>query len=67
MNLLAATTKNKKAINEVYNVVSNDRTSLNKLYQMIEEKLLKSIRGLEKKNQSTENLDLAMLDDYKLV
>ena len=49
MNLLAATTKNKKAINEVYNVALNDRTSLNKLYQMIEEKLLKSIHGLEKK------------------
>lgn len=50
MNLLAATTKNKKAINEVYNVALNDRTSLNKLYKMIEERLVKSIHGIKKKN-----------------
>ena len=56
MNLLAATTKNKKAINEVYNVALNDRTSLNKLYQMIEEKLLKSIRGLEKKKTNPQRI-----------
>ena len=49
MNLLAASTQNEEAINEVYNVALNDRTSLNELYQMIEERLVKSIEGLEKK------------------
>lgn len=49
MNLLAALTQNEEAINEVYNVALNDRTSLNELYQMIEERLVKSIEGLEKK------------------
>ena len=49
MNLLAATTRNEEALNEVYNVALNDRTSLNELYQMIEERLVQSIQGLEKK------------------
>ncbi|MBA33334.1 MAG: Vi polysaccharide biosynthesis UDP-N-acetylglucosaminuronic acid C-4 epimerase TviC [Candidatus Pelagibacter sp.] len=49
MNLLAATTQNEEALNEVYNVALNDRTSLNELYQMIEERLVQSIQGLEKK------------------
>jgi UDP-N-acetylglucosamine/UDP-N-acetylgalactosamine 4-epimerase len=50
MNLLAATTDNDKATDQVYNVALNDRTSLNKLYQMIEEKLIQRIQGLEKKD-----------------
>jgi UDP-N-acetylglucosamine 4-epimerase len=50
MNLLAATTDNNKATDQVYNVALNDRTSLNKLYQMIEERLIQRIEGLEKKN-----------------
>lgn len=49
MNLLAATTDNDEAIDQIYNVAVNDRTSLNKLYQMIEEKLIHRTKGLEKK------------------
>ena len=49
MNLLAATTDNEEATNQVYNVALNDRTSLNQLYQMIEERLIKRVEGLEKK------------------
>jgi UDP-N-acetylglucosamine/UDP-N-acetylgalactosamine 4-epimerase len=49
INLLAATTDNDKATDQVYNVALNDRTSLNKLYQMIEEKLIQRIEDLEKK------------------
>jgi UDP-N-acetylglucosamine/UDP-N-acetylgalactosamine 4-epimerase len=49
MNLLAATTDNDEATDQVYNVALNDRTSLNKLYQMIEERLIRRIQGLEKK------------------
>lgn len=40
MNLLAATTENDKAINQVYNVALNDKTSLNRLYQMMKERLV---------------------------
>jgi UDP-N-acetylglucosamine/UDP-N-acetylgalactosamine 4-epimerase len=49
MNLLAATTDNEDATDQVYNVALNDRTSLNKLYQMIEEGLIQRVQGLEKK------------------
>ena len=49
INLLAATTDNDKATDQVYNVALNDRTSLNKLYQMIEEKLIQRIEDLQKK------------------
>lgn len=49
MNLLAATTDNNKAIDQIYNVALNDRTSLNQLYQMIEERLIHRIKGLERK------------------
>jgi UDP-N-acetylglucosamine 4-epimerase len=49
INLLAATTSNDKATNQVYNVALNDRTSLNKLYQMIEDRLIKGTKGLKKK------------------
>ena len=49
MNLLAATTDNEEATNQVYNVALNDRTSLTKLYQMIEERLIERVEGLEKK------------------
>ena len=50
MNLLAAITSNAEAIDQVYNVALNDRTSLNQLYQMIENKLLERIPSLKKKN-----------------
>jgi UDP-N-acetylglucosamine 4-epimerase len=49
MNLLAATTDNDEATDQVYNVALNDRTSLNKLYQMIEDRLIQRTAGLEKK------------------
>jgi UDP-N-acetylglucosamine 4-epimerase len=49
MNLLAATTDNDGATDQVYNVALNDRTSLNKLYKMIEERLIQRTQGLEKK------------------
>ncbi len=49
MNLLAATTDNNEATDQVYNVALNDRTSLNKLYQMIEDRLIQRTQGLEKK------------------
>jgi len=49
MNLLAATTNNNDAIDQVYNVALNDRTSLNSLYQMIEDKLIQKTSGLKKK------------------
>jgi len=49
MNILAATTDNDEATNQVYNVALNDRTSLNKLYQMIEDRLIQRTEGLEKK------------------
>lgn len=49
MNLLAATTNNEEATNQVYNVALNDRTSLTELYQMIEERLMQRVEGLEKK------------------
>jgi UDP-N-acetylglucosamine/UDP-N-acetylgalactosamine 4-epimerase len=49
MNLLAATTNNDEATNQVYNVALNDRTSLNKLYQMIEERLIQRTDALKKK------------------
>ncbi len=49
MNLLAATTHDHVALDQVYNVALNDRTSLNKLYQMIEEKLRQRIPELKKK------------------
>ena len=49
MNLLAATTDNDEATDQVYNVALNDRTNLNKLYQMIEERLAQRISGLKKK------------------
>ena len=37
MNLLAATTENLEATNQVYNVAHNQRTSLNELYRLIKE------------------------------
>ena len=49
-NLLAATRDNNDAINQVYNIAVNDKTSLNKLYGMIEEILLEKNNNLEKKN-----------------
>ncbi len=49
MNLLAATTDNDKAIDQVYNVAVNDRTSLNDLYVMIEDRLIQRSEKLKRK------------------
>jgi len=40
MNILAATTEVSDAVNQVYNTALNDRTSLNELYDMIQNRLL---------------------------
>jgi UDP-N-acetylglucosamine 4-epimerase len=40
MNLLAAATANAKAVNQVYNVALNERTTLNELFAMLRECLL---------------------------
>jgi UDP-N-acetylglucosamine 4-epimerase len=49
MNILAATSDSDEATDQIYNVALNDRTSLNRLYQMIEEKLIQRNSGLKKK------------------
>lgn len=49
MNLLAATTDNVNATDQVYNVALGDKTSLNKLHEMIENRLIQKRKGLEKK------------------
>lgn len=41
-NLLAATTENSDAVNQVYNVALDDRTSLNRLFEMLREVLAES-------------------------
>jgi UDP-N-acetylglucosamine 4-epimerase len=46
MNLIAAMTGNDEATDQVYNVALNARTSLNELYQMIEDRLIERINGL---------------------
>jgi len=38
-NLLAATTLNEKALNQVYNIAFGQRTTLNRLYKLIKEKV----------------------------
>jgi UDP-N-acetylglucosamine 4-epimerase len=48
INLLAATSSD-EASNQIYNVALNDRTSLNKLYNMIEGRLIQRVEYLEKK------------------
>ena len=48
-NILAAMTENNEAIDQVYNVALNDRTSLNELHRMIEDKIIQRVQGLEKK------------------
>jgi UDP-N-acetylglucosamine/UDP-N-acetylgalactosamine 4-epimerase len=39
-NIAAATTDNKAALNQVYNIAAGERTSLNQLYAMLKERLL---------------------------
>ena len=45
-NLLAATTDNPEAANQVYNVALNDRTSLNRLFEMLRDALVTTQPGL---------------------
>ena len=47
INLLAATVENEDAVDNIYNVALNDRTTLNELHKMIYEKLLKRLKHLE--------------------
>ncbi len=47
-NLLAATTENPDAVNQVYNVAVGDRTTLNFLFDSIQDKLLKRLDSLDK-------------------
>ncbi len=47
MNLLAATTDNPDALNEVYNVALNDRVSLTELFDMIRDRLQQRVPGLK--------------------
>lgn len=49
MNLIAAMTDKDKSIDQVYNVALNDCTNLNQLYNMIEQRLICRVDGLEKK------------------
>ncbi len=50
MNILAATSNNQAAANQIYNVALNDSTSLNNLFKIIQEGLVKRIDGLQKKD-----------------
>lgn len=46
-NLLAALTENLEAVNQIYNVAINERTSLNQLYEMIRGLLLEKFPHLQ--------------------
>ena len=46
-NLLAATTENADAVAQVYNVAVNDRTSLNRLFEMLRDALAATKPGIE--------------------
>ena len=60
INILAVMSSNEESINQVYNVALNDKTSLNELYKMIQEKLIQRVQGLKRSNQYIEILDLEM-------
>ena len=47
INLLAALTENPEATNQVYNVALGNRTSLNQLFNMIQERLIARLPGLQ--------------------
>ena len=50
MNLLAATTQNDEATNQIYNVALNDQTTLNELHKMIQERLIERVNKLKYKD-----------------
>lgn len=45
-NLLAATTANREAVNQVYNVAVGDQTTLNELYNLLKKNLIESFEHL---------------------
>lgn len=47
MNLLAATSDNPDAVNQVYNVAVGDRTTLNQIYEILRVTLVEQFRDLE--------------------
>lgn len=47
MNLLAALTQSEEALDQIYNVALNDRTSLNELYEMIQARLIERVPSFE--------------------
>ena len=49
MNLLAAASSNHQALNQVFNVAMNNRTSLNELFEMIKKKLKNKLNELDNK------------------
>ena len=49
VNLLAAMSEDENAVDQVYNVALNDKTSLNDLYHMIENRLIERKPSLENK------------------
>ena len=49
MNLLAAMTENTNAVNQVYNVAVGDRTTLNQLYKILSDSLIKHYQYLQYK------------------
>jgi UDP-N-acetylglucosamine/UDP-N-acetylgalactosamine 4-epimerase len=51
-NVLAALTFNKEALNQVYNVAVGDRTTLNRLFSSIQEKLLKRLSAFSEVSAS---------------
>lgn len=59
-NLLAAMTNNPEAVNQVYNVALNERTSLNQLYEMMRSLLLEKFPHLQ--NYQPEYVDFRQGD-----
>ena len=50
INILAATNNNEDANDQIYNVALNKRTSLKKLYQIIENRIMEKTKVLKKKD-----------------
>ena len=46
-NLLAASSQNKEAVNQVYNIAVGDRTTLNELYEQLKQNLIGSCQHLK--------------------
>jgi len=48
INIMAAISENKDSVNQIYNVAVGEKTSLNELYQIIEDLLINRVSGLIK-------------------